>query len=58
MPFNNGPRKVAKDGKDDAFSEFSYGFALTNELIATIPVLSALTFPSLREEGRSEGTLR
>lgn len=55
MPFNSGPRKVAKDGKKDAFSEFSYGFALTNELIATIPVLSAPTFPSLREEGRSAG---
>jgi hypothetical protein len=55
MPFNSGPRKVPKDGKKDAFSEFSYGFALTNELIAIIPVLSAPTFPSLREEGKSAG---
>jgi hypothetical protein len=36
-------------------SEFSYGFALTNELVAWEPLKAAPVFPSLIEEGRSGG---
>ena len=39
------------------FSEFSFGFALTHELVTVFPRLSEAvpTFPSLREEGREGG---
>jgi len=33
-------------------SEFSYGFALTNELVGWAPVAAAPLFPSLIEEGK------
>jgi len=36
-------------------SEFSYGFALTNELVAWIPLAAAPIFPTLIEEGREGG---
>lgn len=36
-------------------SEFSYGFALTNELVGWMPVSAAPIFPSLIEEGRAGG---
>jgi len=42
---------------DDAFSEFTYGFALVNELVsnASPPILSVPVFPSLLAEGRAGG---
>jgi len=41
----------------DLFSEFSYGFALTNEIVALSnpPIVSAPVFPSLIREGGSGG---
>jgi hypothetical protein len=36
-------------------SEFSYGFALTNELVGWAPLAAAPVFPSLIEEGKSGG---
>jgi hypothetical protein len=36
-------------------SEFSYGFALTNELVGWLEVSAAPVFPSLIEEGRAGG---
>src|SRR5579859_5108091 len=36
-------------------SEFSYGFALTNEIVGWLPVSAAPVFPSLIEEGRAGG---
>lgn len=36
-------------------SEFSYGFALTNELVSWISLTSAPIFPSLIEEGKAGG---
>lgn len=36
-------------------SEFSYGFALTNELVGWLELFAAPIFPSLIEEGRSGG---
>lgn len=36
-------------------SEFSYGFALTNEIVAWAPLKIAPLFPSLIEEGRKGG---
>jgi hypothetical protein len=39
----------------EGFSEFTYGFALTNEIISVNPVLSVPIFPSLVEEGRGAG---
>lgn len=36
-------------------SEFSYGFALTNEIVGWAPVTAAPVFPSLIEEGRAGG---
>jgi hypothetical protein len=36
-------------------SEFSYGFALTNEIVGWAPVNAAPLFPSLIEEGRAGG---
>ena len=43
--------RLAQEG----FSEFTYGFALTNELISVTPALSVPIFPSLIEEGRGAG---
>jgi len=37
------------------FSEFTYGFALTNELLSWIPISAVPIFPSLIEEGRDGG---
>jgi len=41
----------------EAFSEFTYAFALTNELVSigNPPILSVPIFPSLVEEGRGAG---
>lgn len=36
-------------------SEFSYGFALTNEIVGWSPLKAAPVFPSLIEEGRTGG---
>lgn len=36
-------------------SEFSYGFALTNEIVGWAPILAAPLFPSLIEEGKAGG---
>lgn len=36
-------------------SEFSYGFALTNEIVGWAPVGAAPVFPSLIEEGKAGG---
>jgi len=36
-------------------SEFSYGFALTNEIIGWAPIAAAPLFPSLIEEGKAGG---
>jgi hypothetical protein len=36
-------------------SEFSYGFALTNEIVGWAPLSAAPVFPSLIEEGRAGG---
>lgn len=36
-------------------SEFSYGFALTNELVGWAPLSAAPVFPSLIEEGKAGG---
>ena len=36
-------------------SEFSYGFALTNEIVSWAPIYAAPLFPSLMEEGKSGG---
>jgi len=36
-------------------SEFSYGFALTNEIVGWAPVRAAPLFPSLIEEGKAGG---
>jgi hypothetical protein len=36
-------------------SEFSYGFALTNELVGWAPLRAAPIFPNLVEEGRIGG---
>lgn len=36
-------------------SEFSYGFALTNEIVGWLPLAAAPLFPSLIEEGRAGG---
>lgn len=36
-------------------SEFSYGFALTNELVGWVALSAAPVFPSLIEEGRAGG---
>src|ERR1700733_11088537 len=36
-------------------SEFSYGFALTNEIVAWAPLNIAPVFPSLIEEGKKGG---
>ncbi len=36
-------------------SEFSYGFALTNELVGWTPLNAAPIFPSLIEEGKADG---
>lgn len=36
-------------------SEFSYGFALTNEIVGWAPIGAAPVFPSLIEEGRTGG---
>lgn len=36
-------------------SEFSYGFALTNEIVGWAPLSTAPIFPSLIEEGRAGG---
>ena len=36
-------------------SEFSYGFALTNELVGWAPLAAAPIFPSLLEEGKAGG---
>ncbi len=36
-------------------SEFSYGFALTNEIVGRVPLAAAPVFPSLIEEGRVSG---
>lgn len=36
-------------------SEFSYGFALTNEIVGWAPVAAAPVFPSLIEEGQAGG---
>jgi hypothetical protein len=36
-------------------SEFSYGFALTNEMVAWAPITAAPLFPSLIEEGNAGG---
>jgi hypothetical protein len=36
-------------------SEFSYGFALTNEILGWSPVAAAPVFPSLIEEGKAGG---
>jgi hypothetical protein len=36
-------------------SEFSYGFALTNELVGWAPLAAAPVFPSLIEEGKAGG---
>ena len=43
--------------RGEGFSEFTYGFALTNELvnIGNPPILSAPIFPSLIAEGRAGG---
>ena len=42
---------------DDTFSEFTYGFALINELVGSPnpPILSVPVFPSLLAEGRAGG---
>jgi hypothetical protein len=39
----------------DTFSEFTYGFALVNELVSNTPILSVPVFPSLLAEGRAGG---
>lgn len=39
----------------EAFSEFTYGFALTNEFVSMNPPVSVPIFPSLIEEGRGAG---
>src|ERR1700735_1111864 len=36
-------------------SEFSYGFALTNEMVGWGPITAAPLFPSLIEEGKAGG---
>src|SRR5258707_1134113 len=36
-------------------SEFSYGFALTNEIVGWAPLTAAPLFPSLIEEGKAGG---
>jgi hypothetical protein len=36
-------------------SEFSYGFALTNEIVGWAPIAAAPLFPSLIEEGKAGG---
>ena len=36
-------------------SEFSYGFALTNEMVGWAPIATAPIFPSLIEEGKAGG---
>lgn len=36
-------------------SEFSYGFALTNEMVGWAPIAAAPLFPSLIEEGKAGG---
>src|SRR5208282_3952523 len=36
-------------------SEFSYGFALTNEIVGWAPIGAAPLFPSLIEEGKAGG---
>src|SRR6516225_8362623 len=36
-------------------SEFSYGFALTNEIVGWAPITAAPLFPSLIEEGKAGG---
>jgi hypothetical protein len=36
-------------------SEFSYGFALTNEMVGWAPIAAAPVFPSLIEEGKAGG---
>jgi hypothetical protein len=36
-------------------SEFSYGFALTNEIVGWVPITAAPLFPSLIEEGKVGG---
>ncbi|PRY94782.1 hypothetical protein BCF33_0381 [Hasllibacter halocynthiae] len=36
-------------------SEFSYGFALTNEIVGWLPLSAAPVFPSLIEEGKENG---
>lgn len=36
-------------------SEFSYGFALTNEIVGWLPLRAAPVFPSLIEEGKAGG---
>jgi hypothetical protein len=43
--------------RDDTFSEFTYGFALVNELVGppNPPILSVPIFPSLLAEGRTGG---
>jgi len=43
--------------RGEGFSEFTYGFALTNELVnvGNPPILSAPIFPSLIAEGRAGG---
>lgn len=38
-------------------SEFSYGFALTNELVSWSKLTAASIFPSLIEEGKKGGWL-
>lgn len=39
-------------------SEFSYGFALTNELVGWVNLRAAPDFPSLIEEGKPGGGYR
>ena len=40
---------------NEKFSEFTYGFALVNELTKVLPCKAVPLFPSLREEGKTGG---
>ena len=50
------PFSLPWQAKNDPFSEFTYGFALTNELVSREPkIISPPIFPSLFKEGQAGG---
>lgn len=53
---NTSKRRLRREANlTPEISEFSYGFALTNEIVGWSPITAAPIFPSLIEEGKAGG---